>query len=245
MKVVKKDELKNFEICNNSGYYSRIYKCSYNDRTYAYKDFRNASMMLEICPKIIKLGDFNIKGSILPEYLVVDNNYNPITYLSWWGYDYTLQEYINEGNINTIVNILNNLKYNILALHKKGIIHGDIHDKNILVNPITCLASIIDFDNCACKRFKMNPEYCTWFAKFYISVYGINNGLDIYLFNYLTFQVMNNLINYTMVKENIIKGRNKYFLENDDYKDICDTMLLQAKKPTNKFLIDNYQKVLK
>ncbi len=206
-------------------------------------------MMLEFLPKIKTIGNLHIKGSILPAYLVSDNNLEIVFYLTEWGSDYTLNKYYKEnmddGNLNAIAIILNNLKHNILALHRNGIIHGDIHDDNVLVDSNTNTASIIDFDNCAYKNFKMNPDYCTWFASDYINKYGINKELDVFLFNYLTVMLMNKLADYYSTEEYIIHGENKYFKENDDYKNICDTLLLEAKKPSDKFLIDNYQKVLK
>ncbi len=128
--------------------------------------------MLEILPKIKKLGNLNINYSILPRYLVSNNSSEIEAYLTEWNANYILKEYyeknMNEGNINLVVNILNNLKQVILTLHKNGIIHGDIHDENIFVNPNTLLVNIIDFDNCTYKKFKMNPDYCNIYAKNYI-----------------------------------------------------------------------------
>lgn len=249
MKVIKKDDLKDFEYVNKKGFYSLVDKCSYCNITYAYKKFKNIGVLLEILPKIKKLGNLNINYSILPRYLVSNNNSEIEAYLTEWNFNYILKEYyaknMNEGNISIIVNILNNLKQIILTLHKNGIIHGDIHDENIFVNPNTLLVSLIDFDNCAYKKFKMNPDYCTTIVKNYINRYGVNKELDIFLINYLTFNLINNLVGYYEVNNCIISKENEYFLENDDYKRICETLLLEAKKPTDKFLIDNFQKVLK
>lgn len=249
MKIIKKDDLENFEYVNKRGFYSKVYRCSYCGITYAYKQFDNIDLFLEISSKIKKLGDLNLNSSILPRYLISSNNSEIEAYLTEWSDDYILKEYytknMNEGNISIILNILNNLKQGILTLHKNGIIHGDIHDQNIFVNPNTLLVSIIDFDNCAYKNFKMNPDYCTIIVKNYINRYGINKELDIFLVNYLAFKLINNLAGYDEVNNCLINEENRYFLENDDYKNICETLLLEAKKPTDKFLIDNYQKVLK
>lgn len=130
-------------------------------------------------------------------------------------------------------------------MHNQGIIHGDIHSKNILINPETNLVNIIDFDNCAYKGFNIDKDLCNKKTKKYINKYGVNNELDIFLFNCLTFRLINNLVDNSKISEYILKGENRYFKENDDYKNICDTLLLEAKEPTDKFLIDNYQKVLK
>lgn len=233
MKTIKKYDLTDFTYVHKKGFYSFVNKCSYFGITYAYKQFKNIGVLLEILPKIKKLGNLNINYSILPRYLVSNNSSEIEAYLTEWNANYILKEYytknMNEGNINLVVNILNNLKQVILTLHQNGIIHGDIHDENIFVNPNTLLVSLIDFDNCAYKKFKMNPDYCTIIVKNYINRYGVNKELDIFLINYLTFKLINNLAGYYEVNNCIINEENKYFKENDDYKNICETLLLEAK----------------
>ena len=155
------------------------------------------------------------------------------------------QKYDSEENKNTTINLFKLLKNNILNLHNNGIIHGDIHSENVLINLETRVVGIIDFDACSYRNFNLNLEHCNKYTKKYVQKYGVIKELDIFLFNYLTYQIINNSVDYSEVNQLILEGYNKHFKENDDYKNICDTILLNAKKPTDKFLIDNYQKVIK
>lgn len=248
MKEIKTGNLKKFEFFVDNGGYSSIHKCFYDGLLYAYKEFDQKYILLNILEKIKTLGDLNVSGSILPEYLVIADDNSVITYLTKWSESYTLEKYyiqcIDNEKSNILISILNELKQNILILHNKGIIHGDIHSKNVLVNPDTNLVNIIDFDNCAYKNFNIDKTMCNIKAKKYINKYGVNRELDIFLFNCLTFRLINNLVDNSKIREYILNDKNEYFKENDDYKNICETLLLEAKKPTDKFLIDNYQKVL-
>ena len=157
--------------------------------------------------------------------------------------EYPLYTIIDEVRNEIKIEILKSIKENLLSLHQAKIIHGDIHFGNILVDIYNLSTYLIDFDNCAFKNFEINTNICSYYARKYINKYGVNEELDNFLFNRLTFEAINNLC-FEEVDDYILNGENKYFESNSIYDDICDTMLLNSDKPTDKFLIDCYQKNL-
>ncbi len=229
MKEIEIAKLQNFEYSVDYGHFSKIHRCFLGGIAYAYKSFDNGYMFYIILEKIKALGDLNISGSILPEYLAIDNNHKPITYLTRWVEHYTLGKYyvefINNENKDIMIGIIKTLKNHIINLHNHGIIHGDIHTGNIWVNLETLMPSIGDFDNSSYNNFEINKKWCSREAASYINRYGVNKELDIFLFNLLTFEIIIKLEGLN-VNEPFLEEFDRCFELNDDYKNICDTMVL-------------------
>ena len=242
MQIIEEKELLNFVCYNFTDSNSTIFQCDYAGKLYAYKLFQNQDYLLDIIDKINLLGDLKIEGCLLPEYFVSSNG-NIRSYLTKWGGEYPLYTIIGEVRNEIKIEILKGIKENLLSLHKAKIIHGDIHFGNILVDIYNLSTYLIDFDNCAVNNFEINTNICSYYAREYIKKYGVNEGLDNFLFNRLTFEAINDLC-FEEVDNYILNGENKYFESNSIYNDICDTMLLNSNKPTDKFLIDCYQKKL-
>lgn len=242
MKQIFESELLKFEESLRVGSCADIFKCYYNGNIYAYKKFHVPDDLLNNLHRIKNLSQLKINGSLLPIYLVSDKD-NLTAYLTKWGSDASLDQIIDNVKYDIKLEILKNLKNNLLELHNHNIIHGDIHFGNVLVDINNNSTHIIDFDNCAYDNFKINNNICSLVAQTYIKKYGINKELDIFLFNRLAFEIINNL-GYNEVDNYILNGSNYYFKSCKEYYEICDTMLLNRKKPTDKFLIDFLEKKL-
>lgn len=120
-------------------------------------------------------------------------------------------------------------------MHNEGIIHSDISPSNILSKNLT--SSIIDFDNSSYKGYETNIKHTNDYCLEFIEKYGIKPELDIYMFNLLTYSLMNEEDRYFMVRNNIYLNKYGYFDNNDGIK-ICKSLFLDDKVPNKDFLID-------
>lgn len=248
MNIVKLNELKRIDHATECGSFGSVYKVLYKEMLYAYKSYHNdiydTFFNKNMIEKMYVLSKIKLCSSVLPNNLVIDENNNPVTYLTRWINSNPLDTLIDDIEIDKKIQILKNIKRNILLLHKQRIIHGDIHCGNILVSPNCDKTFLIDFDNCQYLNYELNFDYANITAKRFIKNYGVCKELDIYMFNRLTYEILNKL-SYTEINEHIKEKNNFIFYENDDYYRICDTMLLCSKEPSDKFLIDNIQKSIR
>ncbi len=221
--------------------FALVKKCEYDNNLYIYKKFSNVIYFKKIVPKFEKIFNLNSNSIILPKILVYDNTleeYN--AYLT----DYC--DYENGLLLKTIDNKIERLfeiKNNIDNMHNIGIIHGDLHFGNILINKDYISSKIIDFDNCAYEKFKINKSLTNDYTKEYIQKYGINKGLDIFLFNIMTYCVLNSSP-YFQTRIRINNGMYGIF-NTASGKKICDNLLLENKTFDNEYLIDTCYKYLR
>ena len=125
-------------------------------------------------------------------------------------------------------------KDTILKMHEYKIIHGDLSLSNIIADEET--AYIIDFDNASYDGSKINLKDSNDFTIQYVENFGINKALDVYLFNLITFSLINN-IDINLIRSTIAKGNYGYFNSKDAMK-ICNQSFLQAPYSDKDFLID-------
>ena len=133
------------------------------------------------------------------------------------------------------IQTLKEAKNALLELHNNNIIHGDIHDGNFLLRE--CL--LTDFDNCQFKRFFLNPELCSAEALNFLMTYKLSKDLDVYLFNFMTFSILNEC-DYYYVESNICDKEYGVFTSKDSIK-ICKSLLLQDNVFNSDFLIDTVE----
>lgn len=224
------------------GSYSIVREVSFDDKRFAYKEFNDEKYFRTMLPKIIKLSECTIDSAILPLYLVYDDikNYKIIGYLTAYC-DFLDCQAIKEKS-NPIY-YLNSFKNNIEKLHHNKIIHGDIHYGNLRIEKENQNTNIIDFDNCQYNKYKLRKKYASDYANLYISKYGVNEGLDIYLFNIVTFCIINKIF-YHSFRSKIINNHYGLFNDTEEEKLICDSILLENSQYNKKYLIDAYQKKL-
>ncbi len=232
---MKTVDIKNIDILDELSYgsFGRVLKCFYDGKEYALKIFPNINFLNGKKAKLNTIeANVNNPGLITPLFWVTTKN-KKVAYLT---------NVINGKNIEEIdtyeteekIQILKKAKRAIISMQKEGIIHADISSSNIMFanNRI----KIIDFDNCTYKNFKTNPAECRDLAQEFIKTYGIRPELDIFLFNLLTFELINNIS-----EENVraqILGGNLSFFEGVGSRKICSHFFLCQKYPTKDFLID-------
>lgn len=239
---MKKLEKQSLELYYQaSGSYADIYKCLVDSDYFAYKELTQIDYFKKIIGKLYNIQSIFLTKSLLPIYMVYDKNIKQnIGYLTKWSDYYTMDDlYLYEklNSLDTKLSILNSIKYCILELHSNGIIHGDIHMKNILVDINNFDAKLIDFDNCNYGKFRLDIEHANIIASKYIKKYGVNEGLDIYLLNHLTFELLRN-VEWNEMDKHI----NEYYADfkfDSSIKRIVDSLVLNVDKPVNEFLIDN------
>ena len=243
MEEVKLTELNLDYFKNFKGTFSVVNKCSLEGENYAYKCFSDKEYFHKKINKAKTLSKAQIDSCILPKYLVYDDvNYNDYT-----GY---LTDYIEGKKIDTLRNsenkvfVLNYLKEKIINMHNLGMIHGDLHFGNVFINSEENNAKIIDFDNCNYKKYKFNIKDASDYATLYVEKFGINNGLDVYLFNLMTFCILNKTY-YLKTRMNIANKEYGVFGSDEESINLCNSLLLDEKNYNSDYLIDVYQKSLK
>ena len=224
-----------------TGSFSTIQKCEYDGQVYVYKKFDNINFFKKNMKKFQKLNEIDNDYLVMPAYFVFDD-YEQVcnAYLT------RFIKYKTSSVIMTLddkVERLNTIKNNIKKMHDLGIIHGDLHFGNILLDENSYQNKIIDFDNCSYKNYKINKKYVADYTNVYINKYGINKGLDIFLFNLITYSVLNVSPYY----QSRLRINNEIYgiFDTNDGRKVCNDLLLQNKTFSNEYLIDTCLHLIK
>lgn len=217
----------------SSGSFGTIRRCILNNQEYAYKEFRSKIYLKSKKRKLYKLSEINTPGLLVPKYWIKKQNKDS-GYLTVFDY----KDKINFSAFKpfeTKYQTLQNAKGLILAMHNEKIIHGDLHMSNILAKDKVC--SIIDFDNSSYGKHKTKKRDANDYCIEFIKTYGIKTELDIFMFNLLTYYIINNEYDYYLLRQKIHQGKYGYF-DNKDGVKICKSLFLDDKVPNKDFLID-------
>lgn len=232
MKKINVNELNFDESAEiKSGSFGDVQKCTYGNKTYALKTFhRKGYYDTRMQKKLDALQDVNVNGLITPKYTVY--NEKPIGYLTLYS---DAPKFLSIKKLDTKdkVKALMKVRKLIEKMHDAGIIHTDLHPGNIKYNGNPF---IIDFDNSVYKKFKCISKHGNDYMMEYAEKYGIDKDLDIAMFNFLTFYILNDVSYYPLVSNEIRFGKYGVF-EDKDAIEICKSLTLD-KKPIPFYLID-------
>ena len=234
MKKIFENELQNLNFIN-SGSFGNVYKCNFDDKDFAFKKFKDLSYLKGKIRKLNFLSQINDNDLILPNYFIIDDKNNIIGYLTKYFYSHDISDETLNKTLEEKIIILKNLKESILKMKKENIIHTDLIPGNILLSNDAC--KIIDFDNCSFNGSKININQVNDFTYDFIKYYGLSNNVDTFLFNLITFSVINE-IEFYLVREKVYLKEFKYFTDNKDAIKICDSFFLNSKYANEDFLID-------
>ncbi len=216
----------------SSGSFGKIYKCEYMGNIYAYKEFESSSFLCNRKRKLENISNIKEDFLITPYYWIKKDG-EKLGYLTKLlnGKDIISIQFL---GIDYKIDIINKIKNQIQLMHKYELIHADISSSNIILE--NDIPYIIDFDNSSYNKYYTNIYDSSDMAQEFIRKYGICKELDIFMFNLLTFELINNC-NYNLIRKNIIL-KNFGNFDNIDSKDICETFFLDDSLPNKKFLID-------
>lgn len=145
MNQIKLDEIEPIKLIGR-GNFSNVYEIMYNNKTYAYKEFKTTFYDFKTIDNIIKLSKQKIdKHYIVPNHIVYGNKKNMLGYLS--KYDKELKTLKSIKSTSQLLDVLKDLKNRIEILHKEyKIIHNDIVKENILISK-DLTSYMLDFDS--------------------------------------------------------------------------------------------------
>lgn len=215
--------------CIGIGSFGSIRKCYINNKLYAFKCFKEPRYLDGKKDNISKISKVsNDKQLITPNFWVIANN-KKIGYISNFcdGYDIGF-------NTSNIIEEIKNAKEVIKRMHSYKIIHGDLISSNIMVKDKK--AFIIDFDNSSINGSKINVKHTNDLSYEYINKLGVNNALDVFIFNLLTFSLINECNFYSCRNE--IGRKNYKFFDSKDAIKICNQSFLSNGYSDKDYLID-------
>ena len=226
-----------FDININSesfeGGFSDNYKCKFNNEEYMFKKYEYPDQMISKF-FIDKMDEISKLSSILPyvqRYWVEIGN-EKIGYLTKIhdGKDLGLST-----NIGEIAVLLKEAKEQLILMHDIGLIHGDIHYCNIMYSDES--TDFIDYDNSSYLNFNPDATKYSLNAFNFAKAFGISKELDVFLFNKMTFELINDLDGNREVEKNIRDKEYGIFTDKESKK-ICSALILEG-KPSTEFLIDS------
>ena len=231
MKTIDYNKLR-LEYFTRSGSFGKVCECTYNGKKYAFKEFEDDKFLSGKIMKLTKISKFANKHIIVPKLWVCKDD-KKIGYLT---------DYVNGHDIYYISPDSKKEKYKTLrfakevleTIHNKNIIHSDISSSNIMIE--NGVPKFIDFDNSSYKLNGTDLRFTNDLARDFIEHYGICKELDVFLFNILTYQLMNDVLR-NMVRGLIRAGNYRTFEEAESIE-ICKSLLLQKSYPNEKYLID-------
>lgn len=233
---MKSINFKDIELLDSTyhsfGTYACIYKCLYKNILYAYKSFNDDDFLKGKKNKLNAISKIQSPYLYTPLYWVksdfISNNY-----LIKFCFGKDLNAFSDYEMLHKI-KILKNTKKAILNMHDSGIIHADLIGSNIMIENDE--ASIIDFDNSSFDKYKTNPIETNELSSNFIKEYGIIPEVDIYLFNLLTFSIINECNLYHVRKH--IQNKEYQYIDDKDAIDILKHMSFDKTTPIKDFLID-------
>lgn len=231
------ESISMFDININSesfeGGFSDNYKCKFNNEEYMFKKYEYPDQMISKF-FIDKMNEISKLSSILPyvpRYWVEIGN-EKIGYLTKIhdGKDLGLLT-----NIGEIAVLLKEAKEQLILMHDIGLIHGDIHYCNIMYSDES--TDFIDYDNSSYLNFNPDATKYSLNAFNFAKTFGISKELDVFLFNKMTFELINDLDGNKEVEKNIRDKEYGIFTDKESKK-ICRALILEG-KPSTEFLIDS------
>ncbi len=215
------------------GSFGKVRKCLFEGKTYAYKDFFNPFFLTGKKKKIEALSSLANDFLLTPKYLVKKKS-GKITYLT---------DFCEGKNIDTIsnldlkskINYLKTAKKHIQEMHELGIIHADLIGTNMMV--FQNKVYIIDFDNSSYKNFKIKIKDTNDFSRKFIETYGIVKEVDTFIFNLLTYSIINDS-HFYLVRRDIANGNFGVFCDDSEAQKICKSFFLDDRFPNEDYLID-------
>ena len=231
------ESISMFDININSesfeGGFSDNYKCKFNNEEYMFKKYEYPDQMISKF-FIDKMDEISKLSSILPyvpRYWVEIGN-EKIGYLTKIhdGKDLGLST-----NIGEIAVLLKEEKEQLILMHDIGLIHGDIHYCNIMYSDES--TDFIDYDNSSYLNFNPDATKYSLNAFNFAKTFGISKELDVFLFNKMTFELINDLDGNREVEKNIRDKEYGIFTDKESKK-ICRALILEG-NPSTEFLIDS------
>lgn len=231
------ESISMFDININSesfeGGFSDNYKCKFNNEEYMFKKYEYPDQMISEF-FIDKMDEISKLSSILPyvpRYWVEIGN-EKIGYLTKIhdGKDLGLST-----NIGEIAVLLKEAKEQLILMHDIGLIHGDIHYCNIMYSDES--TDFIDYDNSSYLNFNPDATKYSLNAFNFAKTFGISKELDVFLFNKMTFELINDLDGNREVEKNIRDKEYGIFTDKESKK-ICRALILEG-NPSTEFLIDS------
>ncbi len=229
MQTINYEDLRfNKNAKAKKGSYASVKKCFFDNDVYAYKEFNESSYLKGKIRKLSKMSNINEPFLLTPKFWVIKNK-------TKCGY---LTKYCDGKNIininKNLIEKLKTAKNLIIKMHSNNIIHGDLIGSNIMCDDKH--AFIIDFDNASYKASNINIKNANDYALEYLEKFGINKALDVYLFNLLTYSLLNNC-DFYMVRNNIYKNNFGIFTSKDQIC-LCRAFSLEKSYSDKDFLID-------
>ena len=235
MEIVNYYDLKNIKNLNY-GSYSYVYSCLFDDKVYAFKEYSDYRYLYGKKRKLNNLSKNVTCGNlILPKYFVKKDD-KTIGILTEFSNFSQLDKY-DCADIKTKIMLLKKVKETIENMHKEGIIHTDLHEGNILADDASCGVNIIDFDNASYKGSEIKIDETNEYSQDFIRYYGLTNEVDTFIFNLVTYMIINESRFYSARYE-IAEGKYGLFNDNKEAKKICDSLLLNDKVANKDYLID-------
>lgn len=234
METINYNELFFIDKDNFSkGTYGTVRKCVFNGKTYALKEFEDPFYLVGKRRMLEAINEVQNKSLFVPKFWVKKDE-ETSRYLTDFCDGKDVDAYA-QYPIKEKINLLKQIKNIIVTMHENGIIHADLIGSNIMVSNLG-LPCIIDFDNASYQNHKTCIYDVCDLSQSFIKQYGVEKEMDIFLFNILTFAIINECEFY-LCRRNIFNENFGYF-NNGDAKKICDSLFLEDKVPNKDFLID-------